>query len=39
MSKKDLSSSDLDTIRKPRNPTTVITASGQVKRSEEAEDK
>ena len=36
LSKKDLSSDELDTLRKPRNPTTVITANAEVQTNEEA---
>ena len=36
LSEKDLSSGELDTLRKSRNPTKVITASGEVQTSEEA---
>ena len=37
LSKKDLSSTELDTLRKSRNPTTVISADGEVQTSEEAQ--
>ena len=37
LSKKDLSSAELDTLGKSRNPTTVITADGEVHTSEEAQ--
>ena len=37
LSKKDLSSAALDTLRKSRNPTTVITANLEVQTSEEAQ--
>ena len=37
LSKKVLSSAELDTLRKSRNPTTVITANGKVQTSEEAQ--
>ena len=36
-SKKDLSSDELDTLRRSRNPTTVMTANGEVQRNEEAQ--
>ena len=36
LSKKDLSSAELDTLRKSRNPTTVIAACGEVQTSGEA---
>ena len=37
LSEKDLSSAELDTLRKSRNPTTLITATGEVQTSEEAQ--
>ena len=37
MSKKDLSSDELDTLRRSRNPTTVTTAKGKVQTNEEAQ--
>ena len=37
LSKKELSSDELDTLRKSRNPTTVITANGEVQANEEAQ--
>ena len=36
MSKKDLSSDELDTLRRSRNPTVVLTANGEVQTHEEA---
>ena len=36
LSRKDLKSAELETIRASRNPTTVITASGEVQTNEEA---
>ena len=36
LSTKDLSSGELETLRKSRNPTTVLTANGEVQRNEEA---
>ena len=36
LSKKDLTSAELETLRTSRNPTTVITANGEVQTSEEA---
>ena len=36
LSKKILSSNKLDTLRKSKNPTTVVTASGEVQTNEEA---
>ena len=35
--KKDLSSAELDTLRKSRRPTMVIAANGEVQTSEEAQ--
>ena len=37
LSEKDSSSRELDTLRISRNPTTVITANGEVETSEEAQ--
>ena len=37
LGKKDLSSSELDTLRKSRNSTTVITAAGEMRTNEEAQ--
>ena len=37
LSKKDLSSDELDTLRRFRNPTTVVTANGEVQTNEEAQ--
>ena len=37
LSKKDLSSAELVTLRKSRNPTTVVTANGEVQTNEEAQ--
>ena len=37
LSKKDLSSQELDTLRRSRNPFTVMTASGEVQTNEEAQ--
>ena len=36
LSWKDLNSADLDTVRVSRNPTTCITANGEVQTNEEA---
>ena len=36
LSKKDLSSDEMDTLRRSRNPTTVVTADGEVQTNEEA---
>ena len=36
-SKKDLSSDDMDTLRRSRTPTTVVTANGEVQTNEEAQ--
>ena len=36
VSRKDLNSAKLDTVRVSRNPTTVITANGEVQTNEEA---
>ena len=35
LSKKDLSSDELDTLRRSRNTTTVVTANGKVQTNEE----
>ena len=35
--KKDLSSDEMDTLRRSRNPTTVVTPSGEVQTNEEAQ--
>ena len=35
--KKDSSSDDMDTLRRSRNPTTVMTANGEVQTNEEAQ--
>ena len=37
LSKKDLSSAELEILQKSRNPTTVITANGEVQTREEAQ--
>ena len=37
LSKKDLSSDELDTLKRSRNPTTLVTASGEVQTNEEAQ--
>ena len=37
LSKKDLSSSEMDTLRISRIPTTVVTANGEVQTNEEAQ--
>ena len=37
LSKKDLSSDEMDTLRRSRNPTTVVTANGEVETNEEAQ--
>ena len=37
MSEKDVSSDELDTLRRSRNPTTVVTANGEVQTNEKAE--
>ena len=36
LSRKDLNSAELETFRVSRNPTTVITANGEVQTNEEA---
>ena len=38
LSKKDLSSDELDTLRRSRNPTLVVTANGEVQTNEEAQE-
>ena len=38
LSKKDLSSDEMDTLRRSRNPTTVVTANGEVQTHEEAQE-
>ena len=37
LSKKGLSSEELETLRRSRNPTTVVTANGEVQADEEAQ--
>ena len=37
LSKKELSSEELETLRRPRNTTTVVTANGEVQTTEEAQ--
>ena len=37
LSKKDCSSDELDTLRRSRNPTTVVTANGEVQTNEVAQ--
>ena len=37
LSKKDLSSDELDTLRRSRTPTVVVTANGEVQTNEEAQ--
>ena len=37
LSKKDLSSGELDTLKRSRPPTTVVTANGEVQTNEEAQ--
>ena len=37
LSKKDLSSDEMETFRRLKNTTTVVTASGEVQTSEEAQ--
>ena len=37
LSKKDLSSDEMDTLRRSRNPTTVVTENGEVQTNEEAQ--
>ena len=37
LSKKELSSEELETLRRPRNSTTVVTVNGEVQTNEEAQ--
>ena len=37
LSKKDLSSDEMETLQRSRNPTTVVTANGEVQTNEEAQ--
>ena len=37
LSEKDLSSDELETLRRSRNPTVVVTANGGVQTNEEAQ--
>ena len=37
LSKKDLRSDEMDTLRRSRNPTTVVAANGEVQTNEEAQ--
>ena len=37
LSKKDLSSDGMDTLRRSRTPSTVVTANGEVQTNEEAQ--
>ena len=37
MSRKELSSEEMDTLRRSRNPTVVLTANGEVQTNEEAQ--
>ena len=37
LSRKDLSSDEMDTLRRSRTPTTVVTANGEVQTHEEAQ--
>ena len=37
LSKKDLSSDEMDTLRRSRNPTTEVTANGEVQTNKEAQ--
>ena len=37
LNKIDLSSDEMDTLRRSRNPTTVVTANGEVETNEEAQ--
>ena len=39
MSKKDLRSDELDTLRRSGNPTVMLTANGEVYTNEEAQEK
>ena len=36
LSRKDLNSADLETVRASKSPTTVVTANGEVRTKEEA---
>ena len=36
MSKNDVSSDELGTLRRPRNPTVVLAANGEVQTNEES---
>ena len=38
LSKKDLSSDEMDTLRRSRTPTTVVTSRGEVQTNEEAQE-
>ena len=38
LSKKDLSSDEMESLRRSRNPTTVVTANGEVQTDEEAQE-
>ena len=38
LSRKDLSSDELDTLRRSKNPTVMVTANGEVQTNEEAQD-
>ena len=37
LSKKDLSSEEMETLRRSKNPTTVVTANGEVQTNQEAQ--
>ena len=37
LSKKDLSSDEIESLRRSTNPTTVVTANGEVQTNEEAQ--
>ena len=37
LSKKDLSSEELETLRRSRNPTAVVTANGEVQTNQETQ--
>ena len=37
LSKKDLSSAEMDTLRRSKTPVTVVTANGEVQTTEEAQ--
>ena len=37
LNKKDLRSDEMDTLRRSRNPTTVVAANGEVQTNEEAQ--